>query len=250
MILYEPFAGSAAVSYHALGHRAVLSYQGGKSRFAKKILQEMGAEKVTQVILRDTGPWNMAHVHLADPTSRAAVLTLLKRFNERDPIELIGEILSTPRSKWPWIPSWATREPITMTPAVEPEPDCWRDFPAESKTARFLYLQRLAFSGKAVGYHLDAWSFPGINITSAYGKEETERFGKINPMVPSLIKRIEALGSKPLPILSYLGDSLESRMCTAHFVYMDPPYLFRDPADVDALLGILSLFEPKKVISA
>lgn len=99
--------------------------------------------------------------------------------------------------------------------------------PAEF-AAQFLFLQRLSYSGKAVGVRDHIWRSPGFNTSSAYGVASTDRFGNVNPMIPSLVKTLRSYSGLVEP------EQLECRQTGAQaplercmektIVYLDPPY--------------------------
>src|SRR5207247_1882410 len=94
--------------------------------------------------------------------------------------------------------------------------------------AEYLYLQRLAYSGKAVGVRDGHWSSPGFNASSAYGLPGTKRFGQVLPMIPSLIRTLESYSSLVAPerLLSVRSNApYPHEMCSeSTVVYIDPPY--------------------------
>lgn len=94
--------------------------------------------------------------------------------------------------------------------------------------AEYLFLQRLAFSGKAVSAAGGAWWSPGFNRTSAYGTAATARFGAVHPMIPSLIRTLQQyeVQLRPVPVRAcqQLAQPPAAQVATRTLVYLDPPY--------------------------
>ena len=97
------------------------------------------------------------------------------------------------------------------------------------RCAEFLFLQRLAFSGKAVGIRDGKWKSAGFNRSSAYGTEKTNRFGEVKPMIPSMISALEDY--LMLERATILGGQADADTWTMSkipdkrtFVLFDPPY--------------------------
>jgi len=203
--LVEPCAGSAALTLHLLGaRRALLPYQGSKWRFRHALsecTEQLGFPGAPhRVILTDSGPWGRVLGVVLSHSKRKALITALEQLATEDPRDVFERLNggACPRRRVEF-------------------------------AAQFLFLQRLAFSGKAVGIKAGRWASPGFNASSAYGLAATARFGKVNPMVPSLIRVLRGYDTqladvevrtwqrgalRPLPGLS----------CTSTLVYIDPPY--------------------------
>lgn len=193
---WEPCCGSAAVSLGLLGSsRALLPYQGSKWRLRHQIIDLIrgcGFEgPPSRVYLTDApgSPWTTTWDAL--PHDRGLVLGHLRSMAERDPHDLYRALNKCPL------------------------PDTGHRFAAEH-----LALQRLAFSGKAVGISESRWSSPGFNGTSAYGKAATDRFGPIRPMLPVLIQTIEEL-----PDLGGIRAMRPLPTDRRRVVLIDPPYV-------------------------
>jgi site-specific DNA-adenine methylase len=202
--LVETCCGSAALSLHLLGaRRPLLPYQGGKWRFRhslKTLLSSLAFEGCpTEITLFDPGPWGTVMGVILDPPRRCRVidqLTILTRLDARSVYDdLHGK--------------GVPEDEITFT-------------------TEYLFLQRLSFSGKAVGIRDGNWSSPGFNTSSAYGLPGTERFGPVKPMIPSLIRVLTGYGTS-------LGADVEIRSNRSGaggpdainertLVYIDPPY--------------------------
>ncbi len=234
--IHEPCAGSAALTYHLFGaKRSILPYMGSKWRYRReleKLVRAFGfSGKPDAACLTDVGPWGQAHICLS--RERTDVLDSLRGMAQLDARSVYGRILEE---------------------GIYSEEDgselCNAEF-----TARFLFLQRLAFSGKAVGTkgpRNRQWLSPGFNGTSAYGclprwqcthcehrflaepeelvvcpKECAGRgrqvFGRVKPMIPSLIRAIEAL---PRRVVRFAE---EMPLGPHSLVYIDPPYVGSTP---------------------
>jgi len=201
--LVEPCSGSAALTFHLLGARkSILPYQGSKWRFRRGLQEKAEAlgfiGRPEKVVLTDPGPWGTALKAVLDPTCRKGVIQRLRFFAVQDPRAVFDQLHRAP----------AHSDLV--------------DF-----TAEILFLQRLAFSGKAVGTKRGRWFSPGFNAVSAYGVEATEHFGKVNPMVPSLIR---ALVSYDRDLALVEADVRRERASAPTavdgrvLVYLDPPY--------------------------
>lgn len=189
---------------YALGAtRSLMPYQGSKWRFRHALrqhLRDYGARGFPRrIVLSDGGPWGIASGAVISPESRASII---------DRLELLARL--EPR---------AVYDALHGSPAPED--------PSEF-TAQFLFLQRLSYSGKAVGTRDGRWSSPGFNCSSAYGLPATERFGQVNPMIPSLIRTLRSYNNLRIPERLNGGRALASppqESCIEPtFVYIDPPY--------------------------
>lgn len=214
--LIEPCAGSAALTCRYLGLRPLVPYQGGKGRLSKALaafIAEHGFEgPPVAVTLTDPGPWGV--VWELVPELRHT-LELLEAWNLGDPEDVFNTLNRAQlvdRSK-----AWTA--------------------------AAFLFLQRLTYAGKAVGFDPDFEQLQsvGINRTSAYGREATESFGEIKPMIPCLIRRVRKLAEateKPPRVVGFRkgaeGGVSRGRMLHRSpagerrqldtVYYFDPPY--------------------------
>lgn len=190
--LVEPCCGMAALTLHQLGaRRALLPYQGSKWRFRRELaalLAEVGA----------VGPPARVELHDAGP-SRKALAMVLRADPRLDVIEAIDTLgrLNAAEVYDALHRHRAPRNDVAFA-------------------AQFLFLQRLAFSGKAVGIQGGQWVSAGFNMTSAYGTEATPRFGAVRPMVMGLLDVLRA----------YTFDvEIGAGVATDLVVtYIDPPY--------------------------
>jgi len=204
--LVEPCCGTASLTLHLLGaRRSLVAYQGSKWRYRKEL--EIVARELefrgppSRVILQDVGPWPDTLKVVLDPKKRKELIRSMRRLASYDPKLIYGAFNGKA----------ATSEPI-------------------ARAAQHLFLQRLAFSSKAVGMKDGIWKSPGFNAGSAYGLEATAKFGGLNPMVPSLIRTLEsyeALG--PVKVLTRVGTAggpktLPGRLTGSTLTYIDPPY--------------------------
>lgn len=202
--LIEPCCGSSAFTLHMLGaSKSLLPYQGGKWRYRRElrnIAAKLGYIGLpSKIILSDPGPWGLAMNVILQNDNRNGLIYKLSQFDCVDPELLFNKLQG----------------------ATIPEDII-------SFTAEFLFLQRLAFSGKAVGIINDSWNSPGFNKTSAYGIKATDKFGEVKPMISSLIRTLcsyqDSLQNVDFRIYNtsavtpteYSEDSL---------VYIDPPYI-------------------------
>lgn len=211
--LIELCCGSAALTVHLLGgRRSLLPYQGSKWRYRREleaILDELGFKGPPGAVsLMDAGPWGAAWGALASPVGRPRVVKVLRELDEQDP-HTVYKFLTSSAARQPWqVGGWVY-------------------------AAEFLFLQRLAFGGKAVSTNSEGlWRSPGFNKTSAYGTPATERFGAIRPMVRSLIEAVEALPAWPVDRAAAQGDArlvsfsglVRSPRGLPQVVYIDPDY--------------------------
>jgi|GEM_PF-4895797 len=202
--LIEPCAGSAAFTLHLLGARsAVLPYQGSKWRF-RHCLQDR-AERLGfvgrpgRVVLTDPSPWGRTLTVILDRRQLQALVDRLHEVVRDDPSEVFRRLQG----------------------AGTPHEDV-------AYAAEFLFLQRLAFSGKAVGTRNGRWVSPGFNKTSAYGVAATDRFGEVQPMIPSLIRVLEGYVSQLVAADVEVRNeraALPHGMGESTLVYLDPPYV-------------------------
>jgi len=201
--LVETCCGSAALTLHLLGaRRPLLPYQGGKWRVRRElaeVLRQRGYHGApSQVVLTDPGPWGIAAGAVVDGGVRERVIERLVAFAERDPREVYDALAGA---------------------AVPAERDAF--------AAEYLFLQRLSFSGKAVGVRDDRWISPGFNPSSAYGLAGTDRFGAVRPMIPSLIGVLRDYDSLAASVVdSHRREAADAPApCTTPtVVYVDPPY--------------------------
>ena len=155
------------------------------------------------LFLGDVGPWGEVWRVLGNARLRAEVIKQLEMYATRDPREVYDTLQGAP---------------FLFSSAV-------------LFTADFLFLQRLAFSGKAVGASLEAkncWKSAGFNGTSAYGTAKTGRFGQVLPQLPSLIRRLKDLDYLTWPRViggsSRLMGPSSAPLNAPVVLYIDPPY--------------------------
>ena len=202
--LKETCCGSAALTLHLLGARQqVLPYQGSKWRYRRVltgIIRRIGCSGVPRrVELYDPSPWGVTAGCIIDAKCRAGVIDRLRFMNRLDPKQVFLALHNHP----------------------VPKDDV--KFATE-----YLFLQRIAFSGKAVGIRDGKWNSPGFNGSSAYGLPGTARFGYVLPMIPSLIRNLESYSNLIVPerLEKYRSNApLPRSHCTeSTIVYIDPPY--------------------------
>lgn len=74
-VFFEPFAGSAAVTYGLLGSKSPISYMGSKSGYLLPLIGVMGlstAHPPSAIVLGEPGPWAAVHACLAGATGVSA----------------------------------------------------------------------------------------------------------------------------------------------------------------------------------
>lgn len=204
--LVEPCCGSAALTLHLLGAtKPLMPYQGTKwrHRFAlEDLLRELGFEgPPAKVELSDVSAWPIALDSVLHPSLRAELIQQLRNMTCQDPKSLFDKLQGVP--------------------APDPQRNRRR------LATEFLFLQRLAFSGKAVGMKGGVWKSPGFNGSSAYGLEATERFGKVKPMLPSLIRVLESYELKDVEVEAWVHHADPSDSASINgptVVYIDPAY--------------------------
>ncbi len=199
----EPCCGSASTALALVGARKpLLPYQGSKWRFRKTLLglfTDLGFGHLPErVLLGDPGPWGTVAPTVFQSKLRVGVLDQLRMMNRLD-ARVVYDALH--------------RQPLPEDPVVY--------------SAQFLFLQRLAYSGKAVGERAGRWVSPGFNSSSAFGIAGTDRFGKVNPMIPSLIRVLEGyaeLQSPPVDGHRLAARAPANEVAKPTLVYIDPPY--------------------------
>ena len=186
---------------HLLGaRRAIVPYLGSKWRYRRELEAFVRAcgypGAPDRVELYDPGSWGLTHTAWGAPLIRS-----LEDLAQEDPRAVFERLTTGPR--WP-----------------------------QDKAAEHLYLQRLAYGGKEVWFDTarQVWRSPGFNATSAYGVPATDRFGEVQPLIPSLIRAVESwcevLGAWP-GIWYSRGTRAETvpvEVDGPTLVYIDPPY--------------------------
>lgn len=203
--LIEPCCGSASISTHICGafkRWNILPYQGSKWKLRKPIHELLISRGFTgvpdQVFLSDIGPWGKVWQGLTDPKIRSEIISFLEEWSQEDP-----------------------KKVYDRTHNGEASEDLGR-FAAE-----YLFLQRLAFSGKAVSPQNGVWKSPGFNHTSAYGNPASDSFGAVNPMLPSLIRTLKTFRWETTENwTAHQGSASDIAFPVGPrtVVYFDPPY--------------------------
>lgn len=178
--LIETCCGSAALSLHLLGApKQLVPYQGSKWALRKQLsallvrLGYWGAP--SEVWLGDVGPAASAMQQaLSQSWAVAEQLRPLVSEGGRDPRALYARLHG---GEVPSLPALAAAE--------------------------WLWLQRMAFSGKAVGVREGRWFSAGLNITSALGVAATERFGEVKPLGPALLRAVEAIPDHGATVIAW-----------------------------------------------
>jgi hypothetical protein len=200
----ELCCGSASMTLHLLGATSpLLPYQGSKWRFRAeltRLFERSGhVGPPDQVELYDPGPWGFAAPCVIAPDRRRLLIEHLEALAALDARTAYDAL---------------HKEPVPDEPAL--------------MAAQYLFLQRLSYSGKAVGILDGTWRSPGFNTSSAYGLAATERFGQVLPMVPSLIRTLRSYDRLILP--TRLGGGREPApppdgpVPQPTVIYLDPPY--------------------------
>ena len=166
--LIEPCCGAAALATHMSGvfKRTLLPYQGSKWKLRAPLQALLVKRNFTgpprRTLLSDIGPWGLVWGYLLDEDCRVQIIDQLKKWLDEDPREVYDRIHNHPSGE------------------------------GAPYAAEYLFLQRLAFNGKALSDQGGIWKSPGFNDGTAYGTPKTDNFGAINPMLPSLVRTLEA----------------------------------------------------------
>lgn len=199
MRLIELCCGSAAVSMRAIGFAPPLTYQGGKRRQSKQILEAIGIRsRPKSIMLVDIGPFGRTWQAMADPSIRQRVASIIDGF------------ANDPRGNWDRV----RRSPI---------PEDLAEY-----SAAYLTLQLLNYKSKAVHIKNGRWITHGFNTTTAYGRPASARFGMVSPQLPRLSRWVTELGVKAsgVELSAIHGDVLDvaGEIEAGSIVYIDPPY--------------------------
>ena len=197
--IIEPFAGTGAVTAGLMGAPASLvPYQGSKWKYRKAIadvFMSCGFWGVpSSATLIDAGPWG---------STRSAVWG-----------HAADVALSVER-----IDASGTPEDVYARLSGASAPDDPIEFAAEH-----LWLQRLSFSGKAIGLRDGKWRAHGLNITSAHGVPASLSFGEVKPLVPALVRALRVLPQGRVVGACADASSAIDEAGAGDVVYMDPPY--------------------------
>jgi len=201
--LVELCAGSAALTYWLLGARGyqIVPYQGSKWRLRKQLtahLAAAGFEGPPAVVeLSDPSFWGAAHTDILTPWRRARVLAHLRRLEKLDPREVYDSLHKHKASKG-----------------------------RHKATAEFLFLQRLAWSGRAVGTSGGEWGAQGFSTSSAYGRAATGKFREVKPQLAHLIRVLGRLELAPAAhrVRRSTARPPDRFRWRRTAVYIDPPY--------------------------
>ena len=195
VVLVELFAGSAAVSLKALGHRyRLMSYMGSKWRYANDVLAALELPRPPdRVVLSDAGPWGSTWQALDE--------------HYEEVVDLVRVLADHPDHVRLW--------------------DLLRQAPVPDNLAKraatHLVLQRLAFRGKPIHISERGWVDPGLSRSSATGVPATERFGAVKPQVPALVRRLdEARWRGKMTAHHARAETVEP--VPGAYVYLDPDY--------------------------
>lgn len=212
----DPFCGSGAIPYALLSQlrmrHQLVPYQGSKWNVRKQVLGlfcRLGFwGEPDQVVLHDAAPWPVVHYMLLK--SASVVLEELR------PLVAAGEI--DPEALYKRL----HRATLPQTGA--------------KLAAELLWLQRMSFSGKAVGFYDSPeglrWLGCGLNTTSAHGTGPSETYGGVRPLGQALLSAVESLPHYPTVrslwpgLREGLAEGLLARLPRDSRVlaYLDPPY--------------------------
>lgn len=200
--LIEPCCGTAALALHLLGARRQLTPRQGSKWSHRRALAELVARlgyvgAPARVVLSDADPWGVAVAW-----ALVGRETLLERLR---PLVAAGE--RDPRALHDRLHGAA----LPLDPA--------------RMAAELLWLQRMAYAGKAVRTAGGRWVSPGLNLTSAYGVPATDRFGEVRPLGPSLLRAIEALPPVSARVDAEVGLVVPTGPVRRTLVYLDPDYV-------------------------
>jgi hypothetical protein len=146
---------------------------------------------------------------ILDDDRRQTVATLIEMFMSADPREVYDRTHKHPASPLP-----------------------------EVYAAQFLFLQRLAFGGKAVECRTEhggeVWRSPGFNRTFAYGVPKQSDFGAVAPQLPSLLRSLHEAQPTRAVVTGDQRPAAYDPNPTAcplsrTVVYLDPPYVGTTP---------------------
>lgn len=217
-VFIEPCAGSAAMTRALYEYKQqILPYQGSKWTLRAPYLR----------LFRDLGylgPPSQAYLYDVSPLAEAVALAMA---HPQQVLEYLGPLVSegTARKENPKGPSVLYNR---LHRGVVPEN-------RYERAAQLLWLQRMSWSGKAVGTSRVGgrllWKSQGLNTTSAYGKEGTETFGAIRPMGEALL---EVVSQHKSPVLGYWrplnwNEDNQNFRSPRRLVFLDPPYLDSTP---------------------
>lgn len=192
--LVEPCCGTAALTMHLLGaRRQLVPRQGSKWALRRELAARMPAGAPSRVVLSDASPWALVVQCVLE--QRDELLTELRQLVARggdDPQRLQAELHGGPVGAGPRM------------------------------AAELLWLQRMAFAGKAVRVVGGRWSSPGLNLTSALGVEGTDRFGPVRPLGPALLRAVA--GAPSATVEAFVGLARPTGPAHNTVVYLDPPY--------------------------
>jgi hypothetical protein len=201
--LVEPCAGTAAFSLFQIGADRQLVPRQGSKWTVRRELSGLAASfgfigLPSSIVLSDADPWALAIQQVLENRDEVLIwLRLLVEEGEHDPIGLFAAL---------------DRGPVPDNRA--------------RMAAHLLWLQRMAYNGKAVVVRDGCWVSPGINPTSAQGLPATERFGAVRPLGAALLEVVV-----DLPRFMHV-DAMQGLVGPAFvedprtcLVYLDPPYV-------------------------
>lgn len=236
----EPFAGAGACALRAVGGPDLsppVAWMGGKRRYARAILDAMGAPETppSRVLLADAGPWGWVWPLLLEPGDAARVARVLRSWAGEHPRELWQRLAARPPYKrvheraaqWLWLQARsASGVPIWW--------DGWRHVAPDGRAARDRG-EDLRWPGhraeRARWVARGGWRFdarPGDAAPDRAAGPAGETNGRTGGMVnPSTIaERIEAIARafRCVATVVHHGDVGEVVPVPGAFVLLDGPY--------------------------
>lgn len=252
MIWCEPFCGSAAVGIRLLQKhgKPPISYMGGKSGYADIILGLSPGQGCGGMVLGDVGPWAAVHATLGGAEGSAVevarwVQTGVWSYKQGDhgsggPVLPGGRrqdtrAVAVARHPGPRaaevaaiIRSWRDEEPRALWerlkaagwPSLMPTGDGrWLGPCDVGEVARWAVVCEGSFR---VGVPES-----GYNKAKMEGASETEKFGKVRPLVEIIESRFGAKAPTFPPLACWQGEAQDMSLpdnLDGWIIYMDPPY--------------------------
>jgi site-specific DNA-adenine methylase len=195
--LVEPCCGTSALTMAVLGGRQQLvPRQGSKWSMRKQLLPMFPQGRPSRILLSDASPWAVA-VQTILTEDRARLL--------RELYSVVNQGSNNPRDLYERL----NGQPVPEDPV--------------QMTIQLLWLQRMAFTGKAVRVVDGRWSSPGLNGTSAFGVAATPLFGEIKPLGPALLRTVQAAPTHDC-VKGIVGLVEPQELEPEGWIYLDPPY--------------------------
>lgn len=209
----EPCCGSAAISLRLLGYEPVAPYQGTKDPYEIEIRDIIGRMlglfhgAPSRILLSDASPWALAVATLLREPERVLVTVT----------ELVKQ--GAPDARRPKAPEVLYER---LSGALVPTDPV-------QLAAELFWLQRMSFSGRAVGERGGRWLTAGLNTTSAYGLPATGSFGAVHPQGNTLRRAVMRV-HRHSDVSGFVGLLTTELCCDLPIwdgpvvVLLDPPY--------------------------